>query len=160
MEFENKLIPVMREGIEVVKMIFFRKLSTSLTERHSHQDKKFCNMLTGAVLNKIFNTPNEQEPFASFSVKNQDIIESEVKDIAVNLEEIRIPLTDALRMQTLCDKMESIEADQTLKFASDIGLLLDERDLPLPHSFIDMVRRMGKAFGLTIPPLPPEETNH
>ena len=148
----------MREGVEVIKMTCFRKLSSSLTERYPQQDKKTCSMLTGAVINQIFGTTNDQEPFASFSADNHDIIETEIKTLAVNLEEMRIPLTDALRMQTLCDKMDNIEDDQTIKFAKDVGILIEERDVPLPHNFMEMVRRIGKAFGLIIPPLPDEPT--
>lgn len=153
MEFESNLIPVMREGVEVVKMVCFRKLSLSLTERYPQQDKKYCSMLTGAVINKIFNTPNNQEPFTSFCADNRDIIATEIKDLAVNLEEMRIPLTDALRMQVLCDKMDSFEDDQTLKLAKDAGILIEERDIPLPHNFMEVVRKIGKSFGLIIPPL-------
>ncbi len=164
MEFESNLIPVMREGVEVVKMICFRKISLSLTERYPQQDKKYCSMLTGAVINKIFNTPNNQEPFTSFCADNRDIIETEIKDLAVNLEEMRIPLTDALRMQVLCDKMDNIEDDQTLKLAKDAGILIEGRELPLPHDFMEMVRRIGKSLGLIIPPLPTEaattDTSH
>lgn len=108
------------------------------------------------MINKIFGTLNDQEPFASFSADNRDMIETEIKGLAVNLEEMRIPLTDALRMQVLCDKMDNIEEDQTLKFAKDVGILIEERDLPLPHNFMEMVRRIGKSFGLIIPPLPTE----
>ncbi|MEN8136701.1 MAG: hypothetical protein ABFS18_14390 [Thermodesulfobacteriota bacterium] len=154
--FESNLIPVMREGIEVVKMICFGKLSASLVARYSHQDKKYCSMLTGAVINEIFGTPNNQDPFASFCVDNRDIIDTEIKDFAVNFKELRIPLTDALRMQFICDKMDGHEDDQTLKHAKVRGLLLEERDLPLPQKFMEMVRRIGKAIGLIIPPLPTE----
>ena len=156
MGFESNLIPVMREGVEVVKMICFSKLSASLLARYSHQEKKYCSMLTGAVINKIFGTTNNQEPFASFGVENCDIIETEIKEFAVNFAEMRIPLTDALRMQFLCDKMDGNEDDQTLKLAKKSGLLIEERDLPLPHNFMEMVRRIGKAIGLIIPPLPTE----
>ena len=160
MEIESKLIPVMREGVEAIKMICFRKLSSSLAERYPQQDKKIRGMLTGAVINKIFGTPNKQEPFASFCSDNRDLIETEIKGIAVNLEEMRVPLTDALRMQTLCDKMDGVEEDKTLKLAKDVGILLEERDIPLPHNFMEVVRRIGKRLGLIIPPLSTEDPIH
>lgn len=154
MEFESKLVPIMREGVEVIKMICFRKLSTSLSERYPQLDKKTRGLLTGAVINRIFGATNNREPFASFCLANHVIIETEIKALADNLGEMRIPLTDALRMQTLCDKMDNIEDIQTIAFARDVGLLIEEREIPLPHNFMEMVRRIGKAFGLIIPPLP------
>ena len=158
MEFESKLIPVMREGVEVVKMICFKKLSSSLEARYPEYDKKFRSLLTGAVLNEIFGTPNNQEPFISFGSDNREIIKDEVNGLALHLEEMRIPLTDALRMQTICDKMDSVEDDQTLKLAVEVGILIEERDIPLPHKFMEMVRRIGNTLGLIIPPLPSDDT--
>ena len=157
MSFENKLIPVMREGVEVIKMIFFKKLSDVLAEKYPEREAKSRAMLTGAVVNIIFDTPNTQEPFASFNAENMELIARETQSVASMLDEMRIPLTDALRMQALCDQMEDLDTTNTLQLARDHGILIEDRDLPLPPSFIDMVRRMGKTFGLLIPPLPDEE---
>ena len=156
MSFESKLIPVMREGVEVVKMIFFKKLGASLAEKHPEWDSKFCNLVTGAIVNKTFGTTNEQEPFLSFYRDNLETINSELGSMAEDLETMRIPLTDTLRMQSLCDQMDVVEGENYLALAQETGILIGERDVPLPHSFMDMVRRMGKAFGLTIPPLAEE----
>lgn len=152
--FENRLIPVMREGVEVIKMIFFRKLGDSLAEAYPEREAKSRAMLTGAIVNTIFDTPNTQEPFASYNMDNGEMIASEVSSVATRVDEMRIPLTDALRMQALCDQMEELGESKILQLALDNGILIEERDMPLPHSFIELVRRMGKAFGLLIPPLP------
>lgn len=157
MKIESKLIPIMREGVEVVKMVCFKKLHAQLAARYPQADRKFCGMLTGAVVNEIFGTPNEQEPFASFGSENREIVKEEIKGLAVHLAEMKIPLTDALRMQVMCDKMENIAENQTLNLALDNNILIVEREMPLPHNFMDMVRRIGKAFGLIIPALPSDE---
>jgi hypothetical protein len=157
MTFESKLLPIMREGIEVIKMIFFKKLSGSLTEKHPEWDSKFCSMITGAIVNRTFGTSNDQEPFLSFNRDNLETINLELNGLAENLDSMMIPLTDALRMQSLCDQMDEVEGENYLELAQETGILIGERDLPLPNSFMDLVRRMGKAFGLIIPPLPDEE---
>jgi len=159
MSFESKLIPVMREGVEVVKMIFFKKLHASLAGEYPEWDAKFSSMVTGAIVNQTFGTTNDQEPFLSFNEENRELINKEAGNVASRLEEMRIPLTDALRMQSLCDQMDEVEGKSYLKTAQEAGILIDERDLPMPNSFMDMVRRMGKAFGLIIPPLPEEEVS-
>ena len=156
MTFESKLIPIMREGIEVIKMIFFKKLSGSLAEKHPEWDSTFCNMVTGALVNQTFGITNDQEPFLSFNRNNLEAINSELEALAGDLEIMRIPLTDALRMQSLCDQMDEVEGASYLELAQETGILISERDLPLPNSFMDLVRRMGKAFGLIIPPIPDE----
>lgn len=154
-ELTNRLIPQMREGVEVVKMIIFKKLREHLAVNHPEQDGIFLARLTGAMVNNLFGPPNDQEPFATFARENQDLIEAELKLLAKTMPEMLIPLTDALRMQTLCDLQEGEDSSSLLERARDLDLLLSNRDLPLPHTFMEMVRKLGAAFGLILPPLPP-----
>ena len=157
MEIANKLIPLMREGIEVIKMVLFKKLRDQLARNHSDREGVFLSRLTGAVVNQLFGTPNDQEPFASFTRDNRALIEAELKVLAQTLPELRIPITDALRMQTICDLQEGLEGGDLLNQALDLNLLLSDREMPLPHTFMDMVRRLGAAFGLILPPIPAED---
>ncbi|MDF1577901.1 MAG: hypothetical protein P1P81_05585 [Desulfobulbales bacterium] len=152
--FESKLIPIMREGVEVVKMVCFRKLGSSLAERYPERDPKFRTMLTGAVLNKMFGVTNQQEPFASFAAANRELIDEQISCFAGHCPDLRIPLTDALRIQALCDRMAGAADDRPLEIARAAGILLADRVFPLPPGFLDMVRRIGKSYGLVIPPLP------
>jgi len=158
MEITNRLIPHMREGIEVVKMIMFKKLREHLELSHPDRDGIFLSRLAGAVVNEIFGTTNDQEPFATFILENRGLISAELKVTAQTLPEMRIPLTDALRMQTICDLQEGDDNSSLLEQALDLNLLISDRDLPLPHTFMDMVHRLGAAFGLILPPLPTEDS--
>lgn len=62
------------------------------------------------------------------------------------------PLTDALRIQAVCDFQEGTDSSHLLQKAQPLGLLPTDREMPLPHSFIEMPRRMGSAFELVAPP--------
>ena len=73
------------------------------------------------------------------------------------LNELLIPLTDGLRTMVLCDHQEGSDSSQILQHAQDLGLLLSDRNLPMPHTFIDLVRRLGQAYGLLSPPPAKEE---
>ncbi len=164
MEFESKLIPIMREGVEIVKMIFFKQVKDLLAEAHKEQEAEFIGKLTAAIINEVFGTPNTEEPFLSFATENSGLIQEELKKIPASLPEMRIPLTDALRMQSLCDSQEGNESTETLEKAQTLDILLAERDLPLPHTFMQLVRKLGSGFGLIIPPTeadePPSESTH
>jgi len=142
---EYKLVPILREGIEVVRMAFFKKLQAHLFEKYPDKERQFINRLTGAVINNLFGTYNQEEPFLSFSRDNAALIGQEVEDIAVELEEMRIPLTDALRTQFLCDSLDGIDSSHVLSHARDIGVLIEERDVPMPDHFMNLVRRLGEA---------------
>ena len=154
MKFESKLLPLLREGVDVIKMIFFKKLQGHLAEKYPDREKEFINRLAAALINDLFATPNPGEPFTSFAEQNKAIVEKELEAVAENFQDMRIPLTDTLRMQVLCDNQEGIDNSEVLARAKDLGILLVERDLPLPHSFMHLVRKLGSAFGLIIPPLP------
>ena len=154
MEFNGRLIPLMREGIEVIKMIVFKKLRENLARKYPERDGVFLSRLTGAVVNELFGTSNDKEPFASFGLENRGLIKSELQTLGKALPEMKIPLTDALRMQALCDLQEGLDSNELLSQAQDLELLLGDRDLPLPHNFMDLARKLGATFKLVIPPMP------
>ena len=154
MTFESKLIPILREGVEIVKMISFKKLKEALAKKHPDREGAFIAKVAGALVNTIFGTPPHEEPFAVFARSHANLIAHEQAKGGAMLAELRIPLTDALRIQSLCDHQEGQESTATLLQAQALGILLADRDLPLPHSFIELVRRLGSGFGLLLPPTP------
>jgi hypothetical protein len=140
-----RLLPILREGIEVIRMVLFKKLQVHLSEKYPEKELQFINRLAGATINNLFGTYNQEEPFLSFSQENAAFIGQEMKAIAVELEEMRIPLTDALRIQFLCDSLGGIDSSHVLTHARDIGVLIEERNVPLPDHFMNLVRRLGET---------------
>lgn len=157
MALESKLIPILREGVEIVKMISFKKIKDALAKKYPEMETPVIGKIAGALVNAIFGTPSQEEPFMVFARKHADLIAREQTNLEGMLEEIRIPLTDALRVQSLCDHQEGLDSTAILRQAQELGILLVDRDLPLPHSFIDLVRRLGSGFGLLLPPTPDTE---
>lgn len=154
MTLESKLIPILREGVEIMKMISFKKIKEALAKKHPEREAAFIAKLSGALVNTIFGAPAYEEPFAIFARNHANLIAHEQAKVGAMLAELRIPLTDALRIQALCDHQEGLDSTATLRQAQEQGLLLADRDLPLPHSFIELVRHLGSAFGLLLRPLP------
>ena len=154
-ELESKLIPIMREGVEVIKMIFFKQLKEYLLANSPDGEGAYCGRLTGSVINTLFGTENPAEPFASFVEANRDRIAIELKNIPVVFEEMRIPLSDSLRVQFLCDSMEGIDSSAILVRADELGILFHDRPVPLPKNFLELVRRLGKSHNLLIGNLMP-----
>ncbi len=146
MELESRLVPIMREGVDVVKMIFFGKLQAYLISKYAHQNRQSVNQLAGAIINDLFATPNPQKPFVDFVEQNQDCIAEEMRLLATVFPELCGPLTDALRMQFLCDSREGIDSTTMLNRARDLKVLVLERDLPLPKHFLEMVRALGSTL--------------
>jgi hypothetical protein len=60
-------------------------------------------------------------------------------------------LTDALRIKFLCDSLEGIDSGPVLVRAERLGILLVDRKVPLPKTFMDLVRRVGVAHNLLQP---------
>jgi hypothetical protein len=151
--FESRLIPILREGVEVVKMICFKKLKETLAMQYPDREAAFIAKLAGVLVNTIFNAPAQETPLNAFARSNTDLLARNLSRVGAMLEELRIPLTDALRIQSLCDHQERLNSTATLQQAQKLKILLTDRDLPLPHSFIELVRRLGSKFGLLLPPL-------
>jgi hypothetical protein len=145
MAFESRLSPVLREGIEVIKMVFFKRLQEHLLEEYPNREPQFVGRLTGAMINNLFGVCNREEPFFSFAKDNAALIGEGMKEIAVAFDEMRIPLTDALRIQFLCDSIDGIDSAHILAHARDIGILIEERHVPMPDQFMNLVRRLGEA---------------
>ncbi len=149
MTLENRLIPLLREGIHIIKMILFKVTRDGLAERYPQQERTFINQLTGAMINELFCTPNHEEPFLSFTINNRPLIEEEMKRIADDFPELRIPLTDALRVQFLCDSQEGLDNPVMLTQARDLGILIAEREIPLPDHFMTLARSLGEGSQVT-----------
>lgn len=151
MQYESKLIPALREGVDIVKMILFKKLKMHLPKKYPHKDAKHIGWLSGAIINELFGTPNPAEPFATFVAENKFFIKLEMKNITSDLPEMRIPLTDALRVQFLCDHQEGIDSSHILSQAKQLGILMMDRDAPMPAKFMGLVRKLGSSFDLLHP---------
>jgi hypothetical protein len=155
----SRLIPVLREAICVVQMVLFKELRSLLAKKHPERDASAVSMLTGAVTNEIFGSVNMAEKFQDFRRQNRAEIEQELLDLARELPNLAAPLTDALRMQALCDQAaddntnEKNKNERLLTQAADIGLLIKERNLPLPSTFMTMVRALGDEHRLIIAPM-------
>jgi len=150
-EFESRLVPIMREGVETIKMIFFKQLKDSFVCRFANHDEVYCSRLAGAIINRLFGTENPAEPFASFAEENRDIIDQEIRKIPAAFSQLCIPLTDALRVQFLCDSVEHVDSSKILKNAEKCGILLHDREVPLPKHFLELVRRLGSGSNLLTP---------
>lgn len=148
----SRLIPVLREGICVVQMVLFKELRVLLTKKHPDRDPLAVTMLTGAITNELFGSLNKEEKFQTFRRQNRADIEQGLLSLAQELPTLTAPLTDALRMQALCDHQEKKENARLLTQAAEIGLLIPERELPLPSTFMTMVRSLGADHRLLIAP--------
>ena len=61
-------------------------------------------------------------------------------------------ITDALRIQVLCDNQEGEDSAVILQQAEEFGFLVKDREIPLPSTFMTLIRRLGEEHGLTVAP--------
>jgi len=159
---QSQLIPVLREGLSVVQMVVFKELRSGLATRYPHGESSFISMLAGAVTNELFGTPNQEPRFVEFRQENWGIIEQELLNLPTETPQLRAPITDALRVAALCDSQEGHGDDTAaLTRADALGILIRDRDIPLPSTFMTMVRDLGRQYNLITPPVktdPGQET--
>lgn len=150
-EIQGRLIPVLREGVDIVKMVLFKELKSHLAKAYPSREPGFGARLSAAMLNDLFGVENLMEPFAGFKREHQALITEELRAIPRRFGELRIPLTDALRVQFLCDSREGIDSEAVLVRANELGILMIDRDIPLPRFFMNLVRRLGVAHKILDP---------
>ncbi len=109
--------------------------------------------LAGAITNEVFGTQNPEEKFVRFCKENWGKIEQELLSLKEELGPFCAILTDALRVQALCDHQEGGDSTVTLVRAKELEFLIEERDIPLPSLFLTSVRELGKQHNLLIPPV-------
>jgi hypothetical protein len=51
-------------------------------------------------------------------------------------------------MQFLCDRQAGIDSAIVLSRADQLGLLVTEREIPLPATFMNLVRTLGSRLNL------------
>ncbi len=151
-EIERKFIPSLREGVEVVKMIFFKRLRDYFMEKYPGREKLYYGMLAGAIINELFGIENTEKKITDFVQLNREEISTEFAMLGKQFADLRILLTDALRIHFLCNHQEGqVEGnEEILTRARDCGVLLVERDVPLPKGFMELVYQVGKSYGLII----------
>lgn len=154
----SRLIPVLREGVAVIQMIFFKELKGIISKNYPDLDATSQTMLTGAITNELFGTSNPEEKFQNFRKQHRGDIEQELLNLSTQLPHLIAPLTDALRVQTLCDNQEGIDSTHILKQANSCDILSAAREIPLPSAFMATVRALGGEHNLLIPPVEFDET--
>lgn len=153
-ENKSQLTPVLREGLSVVQMIVFKELRAGLAEKHPGHTPTELSMLAGAIVGELFGSPNPEEKFVHFRKNNWGIIEQELLSLHTDTPGLCAPLTDALRIQVLCDSQEGNgDSSALLARANELGILIQDRDIPLPSSFMTLVRNLGKEHNLIAPPM-------
>ena len=153
MAFEPQLVPSLREGVDIIKMVLYRELKSLLMARYSDRDPVYVNYLTGVVVNDLFGITPPDTNMETFGLENQAVLKKTLRMISTELDHLKIPLTDALRIQFLCDSHEGIDSTAVLEKAETKDILIAERDLPLPGAFMNIVRSFGSAYGI-LGPLP------
>ena len=78
--------------------------------------------------------------------QNRDCITEELRLLASVFPELLDAITDALRVQFLCDSQEGLDSTDMLTRAKELNLLVLDREVPLPKYFLEMVRTLGSSF--------------
>jgi hypothetical protein len=149
----SQLLASLREGVSIVQMVVFKEIRASLTHKKPDSDKTQLSMLAGSITNEIFGTQNPEERFVNFHKANRGEIEQQLLTLKDELPTLCAQLTNALRIQTLCDHQEGSDSSNTLLRAKEYGFLAEELEIPLPSTFMTEARELGNKHNLIIPPV-------
>lgn len=148
----SQLLAALREAVGLVQMVLFKEIRTRIMKKKPEAEASSISGLAGAITNEVFGTPNPEGKFVRFRAEHLGEIEQELLALKDDLPELCADVTDALRIQTLCDHQEGNDSSQTLVRAKEFGFLMEDRDVPLPSSFMALVRVLGEKHNIIIPP--------
>ncbi|KJR97305.1 MAG: hypothetical protein VR65_25650 [Desulfobulbaceae bacterium BRH_c16a] len=151
-EQKPQLLAVLREAVGIVQMILFKEIRNNLAKKRPGFDSVHLSMLAGSITNEVFGTRNPEEKFARFRTEHRADIEQELLSLKNEMPKLCENITDALRIQTLCDRQEGVDSSQTLALAKDFGILVEDREVPLPSFFMTQIRELGEEHKLVVPP--------
>ncbi len=151
---DNRVTPMMREAVAMVQMILFKVLRQNVHDRYVDRIEPFAAHLAGAVINNLFGERPVDEVVERFAADNRELVERELRELAGHCPDLRPILTDALRMKTICDNQEGVHSIPSLLMAKALGLLIEERALPMPSTFMLQVRQLAAKHGLIEPMAP------
>ncbi|MCI5132391.1 MAG: hypothetical protein D3904_12960 [Candidatus Electrothrix sp. EH2] len=141
----------MREAVTTVQMILFQRLKESLSRRYPDRSQEDRVRLAGAVVNNLYGSEAADLRVTLFARNHRELVEEELRRLGAELPELIPHITDSLRMQTLYDNQEGIHSIPCLLLAKELGVLDEERELPLPSTFMLSVRKLGAESGLVKP---------
>ena len=147
-QFDSKVVPVMREAIVMVQMILYQRLKGDVQQRYQDWQDQEKQWLAGAVVNNLFGTEAADKQVNIFARSQRELIEQELRELKERVADLIPHLTDALRMQTICDNHEGIHSIPCLLMARELELLDEERVLPMPSTFMIAVRKLAAEYGL------------
>lgn len=150
-KIEEQLIPALRQGIDIIKMVLFKEIRPHLEKHYQQMLPEDKARLTGAMVNGLFGVENMEKTVANFTTNHQHIVQHELEAFAATFDHLTIPVTDALRIQYLCDSHEGIDSETVLEKARKLGILIQDRDVPLPGAFMSLVRSFGVAYKILEP---------
>jgi len=152
-EKKPQIITALREGVGLVQMVLFKEIKAELIKSQPSKDPTFLSMLAGSMTNEVFATRNPAEKFVLFRKENRAKIEQGLLSLGTEMPQLCAKITDALRIQTLCDHQEGEDSSAVLVKAKELGILVEKREIPLPSTFMTSVRLLGEEHNLIIPPV-------
>ncbi|MCI5141787.1 MAG: hypothetical protein D3909_08695 [Candidatus Electrothrix sp. ATG1] len=145
-------------------MVLFQRLKESISKRYSDYAEEDKIRLAGAVVNNLYGSEAADPQVSLFARNHRELIEEELRGLSNQVAELIPHITDSLRMQTLCDNHKGVHSIPCLLLAKELGILDEERELPLPSTFMLSIRKLGATSGLVKPiqstsgPLTEQET--
>ncbi len=151
---DNRLLPLMREAVLMVRMLLHRQLLQDFAAQRPELAPEDRVRLAGALINDLFGTVPADESVVAFARAQRALVEAAMRGLAAHSGKLRPLITDALRMHCICDGQEGVNTTASLLMARAIGLLEEERPMPMPSTFMLAVRAAAVAEGLVLPMAP------
>ena len=150
---KKKLAQRMIAGVDAIKLTIYQIIITSLSDKYPDKGRDFSGGLAAATVNDIYGCHN-QDTKKTFQ-DNQEIIETEITNLATTNPDLKQPITDSLRVFVQANQMLGSPSMNDMEFvtglfqkATDRGLFIKGGDAPNPDTFLPMASEVARKYGV------------
>lgn len=111
---DNRLLPLMREAVLMVRMLLHRQLLQDFAAQRPELAPEDRVRLAGALINDLFGTVPADEGVVAFAWAQRALVETAMRGLAAHSGKLRPLITDALRMHCICDGQEGVNTTASL----------------------------------------------
>ena len=150
---KKKVAQRMIAGVDAIKLTIYKTMTATLTDKYPDKGHDICGGLAAAAVNDIYSC-HSQDTQKTYE-DNQEIIETELTDLATTNPDLKQPITDSLRVFVQANQMLGSPSMNDMEFvmalfqkAKDRGLFIKGGDAPKPETFLQMADDTARRYGI------------
>ena len=150
MKYKGELLKDLILGVDRIKIVVYVVLIKFYSKKYQNSNSEFYKTLATTSVNEIFGQHNKNSEI--FFKDNKDEIIEGIITLGINYQELKQPITDALRILSVVRfQVEKIHPEHYINVcnnAMERGVFINGGDKPNPALFLRMAVQLANDYGV------------